>query len=284
MRTEPAPEAFVEFAPAKVNLTLQVTARRPDGYHLLDSLVVFAEVGDLVTVRPAADLTLRITGPQAASLPVADDNLVLRAARLMWASAEIELEKHLPASSGIGGGSSDAAATLRALAKMRGETLPHPSAILGLGADVPVCLDGKPSRMSGLGEVLRPLPRLPKAWLVLANPGIAVATSAVFRDLARVDNPRMPEVLPTFQDFASFAAFLRTQRNDLEGPALTLAPTIAEVKSLIAAQAGCHLARMSGSGATCFGLFATSDAAKAAAEAIRSARPSWWVAAAQIRD
>ena len=270
-----------EFAPAKVNLTLHVTGRRADGYHLLDSLVVFAGVGDRVTVRAAPGLSLAITGPQAVALPVRDDNLVLRAARLMGGDVAVTLDKVLPVASGIGGGSADAAATLRAMARL-GRALPDAAAVLALGADVPVCLAGIAARMAGVGEAVSPVAVMPQAWLVLVNPCVAVATPDVFRALARADNPAMPVVLPAFQSVAALAKFLNLQRNDLQAAAISLAPVIGTVLAAVAALRGCHLARMSGSGATCFGLFGDPLVAAAAAGELRAARPGWWVAAAPI--
>ncbi|ACL99941.1 4-(cytidine 5'-diphospho)-2-C-methyl-D-erythritol kinase [Cereibacter sphaeroides] len=272
------------FARAKINLTLHVTGQRPDGYHLLDSLVVFADVGDRVRAEPAEALSLAITGPQAANLPVADDNLVLRAARTLGGQgARLTLEKHLPVASGIGGGSADAAAALVALARLWQVPLPDPAAVLKLGADVPVCLEGRAVRMAGVGEILTPLAApLPEAWLVLANPGVSVPTPPVFKALARRDNPPMPDDLPGWPTVESLAALLATQRNDLEPPAIALAPEIARTRAALAAQPGCLLARMSGSGATCFGLFAAEEAARAAAEAIGTQHPGWWVAPARM--
>jgi len=270
---------------AKINLTLHVTGRRADGYHLLDSLVVFVGVGDRLRARPATDLTLRIAGPQAAGLPAGDDNLVLRAARAFGPApgAALVLDKHLPVASGIGGGSADAAAALRVLAALWGRPLPDPAAVLALGADVPVCLAGRPSRMQGVGEVLTPLPHpLPPAHAVLVNPGVAVATPAVFARLTRRDGAPMPDPLPRLTDLAALTDFLAAMRNDLEPAAIALAPPVALARAALAAQPGCRLARMSGSGATCFGLFATAPAAQAAARAIGAAHPGWWVAAAPV--
>lgn len=271
-----------EFAPAKVNLTLHVTGRRADGYHLLDSLVVFADVGDWITARPAEALTLDITGPQAGALAAEADNLVLRAARAFAApqGAALTLEKHLPVSSGIGGGSTDAAAALRALARLWHRPLPEAGAVLRLGADVPVCLDPRPVRMAGVGEVITPLPALPDAWMVLANPGVAVSTPAVFSALARKDNPAMPCDLPRLPTLDALAGFLGQMRNDLEPPAIAAQPAIAAAKAALAAQPGCRIARMSGSGATCFGLFPDAPAAEAAARAL--ARSGWWVQAGRM--
>lgn len=274
--------AETDFAPAKINLTLHVTGRRADGYHLLDSLVVFAGVGDRVTVEPDAALSLAVTGPMAAGLSGEGDNLVLRAARAMGVKARIVLDKHLPVSSGIGGGSADAAATLRALARMAGRALPEAGAVLALGADVPVCLAGRPVRMTGIGEGLGAVPTLPAAWLVLVNPRVGVSTPAVFKALARADNAPMPREVPRLRGVAELAAFVQMQRNDLEAPAMALQPVIGRVKAALSAQAGCMVARMSGSGATCFGLFADPLAASAAARAIRAAEPEWWVADAPV--
>lgn len=274
--------AETEFAPAKINLTLHVTGRRADGYHLLDSLVVFAGVGDRVSGTLADPPALTVEGPMAAGLSGEGDNLVLRAARAMGVPARIVLEKHLPVSSGIGGGSADAAATLRLLARLSGRALPDAAAVLALGADVPVCLAGRPVRMTGIGEGLAPLPPLPDAWLVLVNPGVAVSTPAIFRALARADNAPLPRDIPRMRSAAEMAAFLMMQRNDLEPPAVALEPVIGRVKAALTAQAGCLMARMSGSGATCFGLFADPLAAHAAAGAIRAAEPGWWVADAAM--
>ena len=272
----------VEFAPAKVNLALHVTGRRADGYHLLDSLVVFAGVGDMVSAAPAADVSLSITGPQSAALTVADDNLVLRAARLMTGAFRLTLDKHLPVASGIGGGSADAAATLRLIARLSGHPLPPAAEVLRLGADVPVCLAGQPVRMTGIGEGLHPLTHpLPPAWLVLVNPGQAVSTPEVFRALDRRDNAPM-QALPRLRDAAELAAWVAMQRNDMEPAATRLLPVIAEVRRALSSQPGCLLSRMSGSGATCFGLFADPLSANAAARVISAAQPGWWVADAPV--
>lgn len=270
-------------ARAKVNLALHVVGRRADGYHLLDSLVVFADFGDRITVAPGQGLRLTVTGPQGGGLAADDDNLCLRAARAMAGpGAQITLEKHLPVASGIGGGSADAAATLQALSRLWRVPLPDAAAVLALGADVPVCLAGRPARMEGVGEVLSPLPPLPAAWLVLVNPGVAVSTPAVFRALERRDNARLPATLPRLATAEELAAFLMMQRNDLEAPATALAPVIGQVRSALSAQSGCLMARMSGSGATCFGLFPDALNAAAAAAALRQAQPGWWVEAAEL--
>jgi 4-diphosphocytidyl-2-C-methyl-D-erythritol kinase len=269
-----------ELAPAKINLALHVTGQRSDGYHLLDSIVVFAGVGDRITVAPADTLTLQVTGPHGAA--ISGDNLVLRAARAFGGhrGAAIILDKILPVSSGIGGGSADAAATLRALAALWGA--PLPADVLSIGADVPVCLAGVPARMTGIGEGISPLPALPPAWLVLVNPGVSVSTPVVFKALTRKDNTPLPRELPRLKTTADLAAWLLMLRNDLEPPATAHLPVIATVKSALSAQQGCLIARMSGSGATCFGLFADPLSAAAATRAIRTANPAWWVADAPM--
>lgn len=274
------------FAPAKVNLALHVTGRRADGYHLLDSFVVFAAVGDRLRAEPAEHLTLEVTGPRAAGVPMDGTNLVLRAAAALGADrgARIVLDKHLPAAAGIGGGSSDAATALRVLAALWELPLPGDDAVLALGADVPVCLAGHAARMRGIGERLDRLPDLPPAWLVLVNPGVSVPTGPVFDGLASRDNPPMPELRP-WPDATALAEWLREARNDLEPPARMVAPAIGDVIDRLAATDGCLLSRMSGSGATCFGLFASPTGASAAARAMRRARPDWWIAdAAVMRD
>lgn len=274
------------FAPAKINLTLHVTGQRADGYHLLDSLVAFADVGDTITAHEADGLSLTVAGPCGGALSVGPDNLVLRAAALFppGRGAALTLDKRLPVASGIGGGSADAAATLRALSALWQVPLPAGAAVLGLGADVPACLMGRSLRMTGVGEAMHPLGHaLPTAALVLANPGVALSTPAVFAALGRRDNAPMPRDLPRLRDLTEMAAFLAMMRNDLEEPAQRLAPVIAHVKAALSAQPGCRIARMSGSGATCFGLFADPLVASAAASAIRVAEPGWWVAAAPLR-
>ncbi|MEI6800863.1 MAG: 4-(cytidine 5'-diphospho)-2-C-methyl-D-erythritol kinase [Pseudomonadota bacterium] len=274
-------QAVQRVARAKVNLALHVVGRRADGYHLLDSLVAFADFGDVVTVEPAAALSLTITGPMGDGLSAGPDNLVLKAA-LAFASplgAAITLDKRLPVASGIGGGSADAAAALRALAALWGCDLPSAAQVLALGADVPVCLAGQSCRMAGIGDQISPV-ALPAAYLVLVNPGEALGTAAVFSALARRDNASLPkpDALP---DAAALAAFLHLCRNDLQAPALALVPQIGDVLAALSAQEGCLLARMSGSGATCFGLFATPGAAERAALSLRSTA-GWWVQAAPM--
>lgn len=271
----------VEPAPAKVNLFLHVTGRRADGYHLLESLAVFPPVGDRLGVTPADGLSLVVAGTFAAGLADEADNLVLRAARALAAAAGIvptgrlTLDKRLPVASGIGGGSADAAAALRLLRRFwRLPPIDLAPIAAGLGADVPVCLGARAARMQGIGERLDPAPTLPRFGLVLVNPGGAVATAAVFR--ARTGGFSAPARLPpSWPDAVAMAADLARLGNDLEAPARALHPPIGAALAALNAAPGRLLARMSGSGATCFALFADARAARAAAAGL--ARPGWWV-------
>lgn len=270
-----------EAAPAKVNLYLHVTGRRSDGYHLLDSLAVFPGAADLLRAEPASALRLTVDGPQVAGLPDGPANLVLRAAEALAvatgvpARAALTLEKHLPVASGIGGGSADAAAALRLLCRLWDVSL-SPARLLqlaaSLGADVPVCLASRPARMGGVGETLGVAPMLPPFGMVLVNPGVAVSTPDVFR--ARTGEFTPPANLPArWTDAAAMAESLRALANDLEPPAIALCPPIVSALAWLRTQPACLLARMSGSGATCFALFP--DAA-AAAQAAKSPPPGWW--------
>jgi 4-diphosphocytidyl-2-C-methyl-D-erythritol kinase len=282
-----ATEAVSEDAPAKLNLCLHVTGRRADGYHLLDSLVVFADIGDRVTAVAGKGLSLRVTGPEAVGLSTEADNLVLRAAQAMEVgNVALTLEKRLPIASGVGGGSADAAATLRLLARMTGCALPPAVAVLRLGADVPVCLAGRPARMQGIGEQVSPVPRLPEMTCVLVNPRVPVPTPQVFAALQCRENPALPTV-PDEALFSAtdFASWLRDHsRNDLVTPARLVAPVLEKVEAALQETPGCLLARMSGSGGTNFGLYPTADAATAAATVLRARHPEWWVKAGRILE
>ena len=237
-------------------------------------------MGVRLDLRRAPQPVLRVTGPMAAGVPVGPENLVLRAAAAMGVPLDIRLEKHLPAAAGIGGGSSDAAAVLRGVAALEpGLGLPADRG-LGLGADVPVCLLGRAARMRGIGEDVAPVEGVPPLHGVLVNPGVSVSTAVIFRTLARKDNAPMPEVLPRWRDAADLAAWLAGQRNDMQAAAIAAAPVVGEVIAAIAGTQGCLLARMSGSGATCFGLYANAAAAARAAAAL--ARPGWWVRAVRL--
>lgn len=276
-------------APAKVNLSLAVTGRREDGYHELDSLVVFAEAADLVTAEPAETLTLAVEGPFAAALESEADNLVLRAARLFGAEqgARLTLTKNLPVAAGLGGGSSDAAAALRLLAELWELPLPlAPAVALGtnLGADLPVCLGARPARVGGIGEVVLPV-ELPDFALLLVNPGFPLSTAEVFRayaSAAGAASAEPPPCPPRFADLHALLDHLLAVPNDLEAPARALQPEVGEVLEALALSDGCLLARMSGSGPTCFGLFAKEAEARTAGENISSAQPGWWVRTAGL--
>ncbi|MDP5305896.1 4-(cytidine 5'-diphospho)-2-C-methyl-D-erythritol kinase [Paracoccus spongiarum] len=267
-------QIVAEAAPAKLNLALHVTGRRADGYHLLDSLVGFAAFGDRVELSPGP-LSLAIAGPFAAGLEDGEDNLCLRAARLAGGRAAITLDKRLPVASGVGGGSADAAAVLRGLARMGHPLPPAPER---LGADVPVCLLSAPARMQGVGEVLTPLPALPRLPVVLVNPGIALPTPQVFAGLAATDNAPLPPI-PRLADRAALIGWLAATRNDLEQPALALRPVIGEVLAALRGQ-GAGFARMSGSGATCLGLFDRAARAATAANALK--QHGWWAVATEL--
>ncbi|MBL8645538.1 MAG: 4-(cytidine 5'-diphospho)-2-C-methyl-D-erythritol kinase [Rhodospirillaceae bacterium] len=271
------------FAPAKINLFLHVTGKRADGYHLLESLVAFADIGDEIIVSPADDLCLNVEGPFAAALSTEPDNSVLKAARLILkpgAGAVITLKKNLPVAAGLGGGSVDAAATLRALQKLHGlPALPSAHDLASsLGADVPVCLNDAPAMMRGIGELLGPVAAFPVCGTVLINPGLALSTADVFRALRPpYSAPLSQPTTAGWPDVKSLAAFLQTTRNDLTLPALGLVPEISAVAAALTRAPGCLIARMSGSGATCFGLFESPSAAQIAALTIAEAHPSWWI-------
>ncbi|MBL8563084.1 MAG: 4-(cytidine 5'-diphospho)-2-C-methyl-D-erythritol kinase [Gemmobacter sp.] len=281
---------MTEFAHAKINLCLHVTGQRADGYHLLDSLVVFAGIGDGLRATPGAELSLTLDGPFAGGVPAGADNLVLRAARLVAdQGVALHLTKRLPPASGIGGGSADAAAAIRAVLRlqaMAGRLAPMTpdvaQQIAALGADVPVCLASHPARMRGIGEQLDWLPPLPELHVVLANPRVEVPTPAMFKALIQKDNPSLPEALPHWDSAPALADWLRSTRNDLQAPAMAAQPVIGAVLAALEALPEALFARMSGSGATCFALFAKEDQAQDAAEALRAAHPEWWVAAGLV--
>ncbi len=268
-------------ARGKLNLYLHVTGRRADGLHNLDSLVAFAELADTLTVRPAKELSLAVDGPFAAALGPVEDNLVLRAARALAAAgrvpaaAEIRLDKRLPVAAGLGGGSADAAAALKALARQwRIDGVDIAGLAAGLGADVPACLAGVPAFIAGAGEEVSPAPALPPAGVLLVNPGVALDTLEVFA-ARRGAYSAADRFAAAPQGVGELAAVLKDRRNDLTQAAVQLCPQVAEVLETLAAAPGCRLARMSGSGATCFGLFDDRRAAEAAAPAL--ARPGWWL-------
>ena len=268
------------FAPAKINLTLHVTGQRADGYHLLDSYVMFADIGDRVFVEPAEEMSLTVTGPRAAGVPEDARNLCWKAAEFYGASAAITLEKHLPAAAGIGGGSSDAAAVLQGLEQVYGRPVPVDTSILG--ADVPVCMVGHAAHMTGVGDRVLPLFAEVPMPCVLVNPGVEVSTPAVFDRLERKDNPPMA---PWPEGGGNAAAYdwLAEQRNDLETPALAVQPVIGDVLAALQALPGARVVRMSGSGATCFALFDCYEQAEAGAATLGDTHADWWIAACRLR-
>lgn len=282
-----------EAAPAKVNLALHVTGRRADGYHELESLVVFAEVADELVARPAARDSLKVTGPFAAAAGNGDSNLVARAVaafRARWpehvrTGVAIELVKNLPVAAGIGGGSADAAAALRLMAGL-GEAeigFADLSAVaMTLGADIPACLLSRPVEVRGVGEILHPLRAFPRLHIVLANPLVPVVTADVFRRLQSRHNPPLPALPAPLTRPAELALWLAETRNDLEPPAISLVPAIGGLIADLARFDGCMLARMSGSGGTVFALFASAAGAHQAAHDLRERHRDYWVAAAPL--
>ena len=267
-------------AAAKINLCLHVVGQRADGLHDLQSAVAFLECGEWVELRKSERTELNILGPKAAELPVQDDNLILKAAALFpsHCQTEISLHKTMPVASGIGGGSADAAATLHAMAALWDLPLPDVVARLSLGADVPVCMGRAPVLMQGIGAQISPLGALPPLFACLVNPGRGLSTARVFEHLALKSNPPLEPPPPVA---AEFCAWLKRQRNDLQRPAVAAEPRIADVLEALDAQAPL-LARMSGSGATCFALFETLAAAQDCAAAIQARQRSWWVASGAL--
>jgi 4-diphosphocytidyl-2-C-methyl-D-erythritol kinase len=297
MTTMPAPdvvETLSEPAPAKVNLTLQVLGRRADGYHDLQSLVAFTALADRLTLRLGVPLALSVSGPTAVQAGPVADNLVLRASRALAERigglrlGAFELTKHLPAGAGLGGGSADAAAALRLLARANGLALDDPrlgAAALATGADVPVCLDPKPRVMRGVGEILSTPVALPPLAVVLVGPGFPLATKDVFAalGLARGERRHEPRAdAAILSDDKALFAFLAEHGNDLEAAAIRLAPPVADLLAALREQPGCRLARMSGSGTACFGVFASPVEAADAAQRLKATHSDWWVQATEL--
>jgi 4-diphosphocytidyl-2-C-methyl-D-erythritol kinase len=295
-----------ELARAKINLTLSVLGRRSDGYHDLESLVAFAGIGDRVTLQPGPDASVTTSGPFAAAID--GPNLLERALELLRALGPglqlgaVALEKILPVAAGLGGGSADAAALLRAVRRAnpeRSELIDWHGLAARLGADVPACLAGVPALMRGIGDLLEPLTHpLPPLPAVLVNPRVPLSTAHVFRALAasppsprfsrgegRGEGPPLaqaPEASDLFPDFEALLAYMRAHGNDLEPPAIALLPVIADLKAALAAEPGCILTAISGSGPTCFGLFADDATAANAASSLASSRPTWWTTATRL--
>lgn len=275
---------------AKVNLALHVTGKRDDGYHLLDSLVAFADYGDSVSISnlnnaDAPRIQMEVFGPQAEGVPTGPDNLVWRAISLMQEPGDpgvkVRLWKGLPHAAGIGGGSADAAAALRAMSSLHGRALPSQADILSLGADVPVCLHRTSVRMRGIGENVTPAPILPPVWAVLLNPGVAVPTKDVFARLSNPNGTGLPEMPPVWTSADQLFAYLRRTRNDLQEPARQICRPIRDALLFFRHLPGCGFARMSGSGATCFGLFSDPDAARHAWERLEGSK--YWVRLVRLR-
>ena len=289
MSKSAAEQVVREIAPAKVNLFLHVVGKRPDGYHLLESLIAFASDGDIVTARPAEDLSLTITGTFAGPLQTETDNLVLRAARALGSILDVAprvsltLNKALPVAAGVGGGSADAAATIRALCRLWGQQ-PEDSLLLEiatrLGADVPVCLRSQTAYVSGIGERIQALGLWPAIPAILVNPNVPLSTAAVFK--ARTGPFSAPDAcdqrrLERVGRSSEVIGLLRTLRNDLDAPARRIEPAVAGVLGALQTQDRIALARMSGSGATCFGLFEDDAARDAAARHLAMEYPEWWI-------
>ncbi len=262
------------FAAAKINLALHVTGQRADGYHLIDSLVAFADLGDRLRLTPGLGMSMQVSGPFADGVPADRRNLAWRAAERAGWTGHVELEKNLPHGARLGGGSADAAAVLRLLGV---------EADASLGADVPVCHVARASIMSGIGDQVQPLPRpLPDLFALLVNPRIPMPTQPVFAALEHKDNGAMDVALPVWRSGAELVEWLGHQRNDLERPAIGMAPQIGTVLEELRRLPQCLLARMSGSGATCFALCPSRGDAERAAEAIAARQPDWWCAATTL--
>jgi len=277
---------LTERAPAKVNLTLRVGAKRGDGLHEIDSLVVFSDITDELSLDPARPRGLEVHGPLRAGCGPVTENLVLKAAAALAASifdlkiGHFTLIKRIPVAAGLGGGSADAAAALRLLAQANGLSLNDHrlrDAARATGADVPVCLDPRPRIMRGIGEMLSEPLHMPLLSAVLVNPGVPLPTGDVFAAFDRSSRaPSSRPAPPSLNVRDELFAFLQAQPNDLEAAAISLQPLIGDVLSVLGALPSCRLARMSGSGATCFGLFDTPEAAARAAQQLRGTRPAWW--------
>jgi 4-diphosphocytidyl-2-C-methyl-D-erythritol kinase len=270
------------FAPAKINLCLHVTGQRADVYHLLDTIVGFANVGDWLTLSRGGAGQVHLSGPEAGQL--LGENIITQTLAAFGAQdIDVHLEKNLPVASGIGGGSSDAAAAYRGIIAMQGRAVDPLDAakLLAIGADVPMCAGAIPAHVQGIGEAITQLPNLAPLHAVMVNPRQHVATPQVFRALHNKQNAALPNLPERRDDPATLLDWLRAQRNDLQAPAIAAAPIIADVLAAIAAT-GAGLARMSGSGATCFGIYENASAAQAASAQINAQNPGWWIVPCQI--
>lgn len=286
------PAALTLVAAAKINLSLHITGRRPNGYHDLESLIGFTDIADVLTFTPADNIHLSISGPESDAIECDARNLVVQAARLVQShlgtssGVDITLEKNIPVAAGLGGGSADAAATVSGCLALWGkpDSPPISDDVLAqeLGADVPVCRYGRAAIMSGIGEHITPALNWPSAWLVLANPRVSLSTADVFRTF---DGPLEPEGDNEFagRDYPAFLDFLNGKKNSLNAPATALASSLVNVLDALSALPGCDLARMSGSGATCFGLFETREAAEKARESLSNKHPNWWIRSSALK-
>ncbi len=277
--------SFRALAPAKVNLYLHVVGKRPDGYHLLDSLFAFTEYGDVVEAFPPEELSLEIKGPYAAGLSCGEDNIVIKAALKLSefckvpAKARLVLEKNLPVASGIGGGSSDAAAALKVLQRLWNVDLSWDdllSLALSLGADVPSCLRARPVHVSGIGEILEEISSVPRLFVLLVNPNKPVSTPQVFKERCGDFSRAMPltaqELMPQ-----NFIEALKARHNDLTDGAIRVEPAVKDVLEALEKYEDSVLSRMSGSGGTCFALFTDEGRLSAAKSDLEKSHPFWWV-------
>jgi len=268
------------YAPAKINICLHVLKHREDGLHQIESLVTFLDCGEWITLSKANKTELNIVGPQTKKLPVSESNLILRATRLFPSrcTSKITLHKSMPVAAGIGGGSADAAATLKAMAKVWELPVPNVSSQLQLGADVPVCMHSKPVLMQGVGEVISPVLNFPELFCCLVNPGVAIKTQDIFKKLIKKNNAPMNSFPKNEKGWRNW---FDEHRNDLEQPATLIQPVINIVLKQLK-QWNPILARMSGSGATCFALFETLDQAKRCSKMISKQNPKWWTVAGSM--
>ena len=279
---------FEEKASAKVNLCLQIVGQKSNGFHLLDSIVGFTEFGDHLSFKESDVLELTVQGAFSDQIPVDKSNLILKAAELLRTlnniktGAHITLSKNLPPSAGLGGGSSDAAATIRGLSRLWGTDLPDIDDLMKIGSDLPVCIHQKTQHMKGFGEVLEEINTFPNLPILLVNPLKKVSTQTVFRMLQNKKNPPLSEYEKLFQEKKDWINWLLLQRNDLMEPAVKVEPVISEVLRLISKQISVEKVSMSGSGATCFGIFENKHDCDLAMKRVRLERPDWWSVSTEI--
>ena len=277
--------AIAGVANAKINLSLHVTGKLPNGFHEIDSLVVFTGFGDTLELEPAESFSLSTRGPYSKALPQPSENIILSALRLLEERGtcfRVNLEKSIPVSAGLGGGSVNAALALRLASDYLKCPLPTDiRKITSIGSDLPVCLTGKPSMVSGLGEKITVLDSFPEFPLLLVNPNKPVQTQDVYKGLTKVNNSSQTP-FPALGSKNDIISWIRDQRNDLEPPALQLCPEIKDILSRLQDQEGCLVARMSGSGGTCFGIFQTAEQVSVAAKTIKQLEPGWWIQPTRI--